>query len=94
MGLATCPPSLAGRNGRFHGDPVRAGGENHGSRAEFSAAAIVVEVRRRQPALQPLRGGTDSRFYLASGLLSRAMEAALIAARSGISHRMQALAET
>ena len=43
---------------------------------------------------QPLARRNRLRFYLASGLLFRAMDAALIAARSGVTHRMQFLAET
>ena len=57
MDLAACRPSLAGRNQRvaeIRSVPV---GEKHGSGAEFSAAATVVEVRQRKPALQSVRDG-------------------------------------
>jgi len=47
MKLAACRPSLAGRNQRVRRDPVSASAEKHGSGAEFSAAATVVDVRQR-----------------------------------------------
>ena len=48
MDLAACRSSLAGRNQRVAEIPSVPEGENHGSGAEFSAAATVVEVRQRK----------------------------------------------
>ena len=89
MDLAACRPSLAGRNQTVAGIPYVPVAEKRGSGAEFSATATVVEVRHREPALQRVRGGIGLRFDLASGLLSRAMDALSSRHRSVVTHRMQ-----
>lgn len=49
MDLAVYRPLPAGRNQRVRRDPLGASGEKHGSGAEFSAAATVVEHSAHLP---------------------------------------------
>ena len=81
MDLAAWSAVTGGPYQRVPPKSLRASGEKHGSAPKFRQLQLPSRSGGVNQPLQRVRDRIDFRFDLASGLLSRAMNAALIAAK-------------